>query len=151
MEKTEEMIEKVLNKLDEIYDEEDFLTAIMSVLKNDYECEHLLRLIDEYNVQTPDNVLIIALLISKAGDKTQRIGDYLKDIDSDVDKAILDEDTYEYEDDEDEDDGYDEDEEEDDYDEEEDNAERAFLKRMNSLDFRQTVEDAKNGDIKAKW
>ena len=90
--KSMEMTDRILDRLEEICDDEDFLTGVLSVLKNDYECEHLLRLIDEYDVQIPDNVLIIAVLIGEAGDKAQRIGDYLKDIDNEIEDAILDED-----------------------------------------------------------
>ena len=148
--KSKEMMASVLEKVERICDEEDFLAAISSVLKTDYECEHFLRLIDKYDVQIPDNVLIIAVLICKAGDKAQRMGNYLKDIDSEIENALLDEGTDEYDDDDDEE--YDEDEDyDDDEGEEEGDAESAFLKRLYELDFRQTVEDANNGDVKAKW
>jgi len=151
MVKSREMIDRVCDKLEEISLQDSFPTTILSALKTDYECEQLLRLIDEYDVYTPENVLIITLLLSEAGQRAQWEGDYLKDIDTDVESALLDDDTYDYDDDDDED--YDEEYEEDEEDEEkgEDNAETAFLKRMNNLDFRQTVEDAKNGDKKAKW
>ena len=91
MNKSKEMIKKVVEELKEIYDEEDFLKAISSALKNDYECEHFLRLINKYIVHTPDNSLIIALLISEAGEKAKRKGDYLKDIDTKIEGALLEE------------------------------------------------------------
>lgn len=152
MEKNREMMDRVLDKLEEVLDEKNFQRTILSVLKNDYECEQLLRLIDEYDVRTPDNVLILTILIGEARDKAQWKGEYLKDIDDDFENAMLDEDTYDY-DDYDDDDEEDYDEEDEDYEEEddEDNAEKAFLKRIYSLDFRQTVEDARNGETKAKW
>ena len=133
--KSKEMTDRILDRIEEICDDEDFLTSVLSNLKNDYECEHLLRLIDEFDVQIPDNVLIIAVLIGKAGDKVQRTGDYLKDIDNEIEDAILDEDDKDCDEDG----------------EEVDDAGSAFLQRLDSLDFRQTVKDANIGDIRAKW
>ena len=91
MKKSKTMMKKVMTKLETIYEEEDFLTAILSSMKNDYECEHLLRLIDKYEVQIPDNVLIIAVIISNTAEETNREGDYLKDIDDIIEGALLEE------------------------------------------------------------
>ncbi len=91
MKKSKTMMKKVLTKLETIYEEEDFLAAILGSMKNDYECEHLLRLIDKYEVRTPDNVLIIAVIISNTGVKTHRKNDYLKNIDDIIEGALLEE------------------------------------------------------------
>ena len=138
MRKSKNMTARVYNKLVDIYDEEDFLTAMMSALKNDYECEQLLRLLDKYDIQTPDNVLIITVLISNAGTEAKRKGEYLKDIDTAVESALLDESAVDSGEDKDEADN-------------EIAAEEAFIERINSIDFHQTMEAAKNGDISAKW
>ena len=138
MKKSKKMTTRVYNKLKDIYNEDDFLTGMMSALKNDYECEQLLRLIDKYDVQTPDNVLILTVLISNAGTEAKHKGEYLKDIDTAVESALLDENAGISDEDEDEADN-------------EIAAEEAFMERINSIDFHQTVEDAKNGDINAMW
>ena len=91
MKKSKTMMKKVMSKLETIYEEEDFLTAILGSMKNNYECEHLLRLIDKYEVQIPDNVLIIAVIISNTAEETNREGDYLKDIDDIIEGALLEE------------------------------------------------------------
>ena len=91
MKKSKQMKDRVRDKLEEIFNEEDFVTAILSALKNDYDCENLLRLIDKYNVRTPDNVLIMTVIISNTGIRAKYKGDYLKDIDDTVEKALLDE------------------------------------------------------------
>lgn len=138
MKKSKKMTAIVYNKLKDIYNEEDFLTAMMSALKNDYDCAQLLRLIDKYDVQTPDNVLILTVLISNAGTEAKHKGEYLKDIDTAVESAILDESVADTEEDENEIDN-------------EVDAKEAFIKRINSIDYHQTVEAAKNGDISAMW
>ena len=84
-------MKKVMSKLETIYEEEDFLTAILGSMKNNYECEHLLRLIDKYEVQIPDNVLIIAVIISNTAEETNREGNYLEDIDDIIEGALLEE------------------------------------------------------------
>ena len=91
MKKSKTMMKKVMTKLEIIYEEEDFLTAILDSMKNNYECEHLLRLIDKYEVQIPDNVLIIAVIISNTAEETNREGDYLRDIDDIIEGALLEE------------------------------------------------------------
>lgn len=91
MKKSKMMMKKIMTKLETIYEEEDFLTVILSSMKNDYECEHLLRLIDKNEVQIPDNVLIIAVIISNTAEETNRKGDYLKDIDDIIEGALLEE------------------------------------------------------------
>lgn len=91
MKKSKTMMKKVMTKLETIYEEEDFLTAILDSMKNNYECEHLLRLIDKYEVQIPDNILIIAVIISNTAEETNREGDYLKDIDDIIEGALLEE------------------------------------------------------------
>ena len=91
MKKSGQMKDRVRARLEEIYSEEDFVTSILSSLKNDYECEHLLRLIGRYNVQTPDNVLIMAVIISNAGAAAKHKGDYLKEIDGEIENALLEE------------------------------------------------------------
>ncbi len=91
MKKSKTMMKKIMTKLETIYEEEDFLTAILSSMKNDYECEHLLRLIDKYEVQIPDNVLIIAVIISNTAEETNREGNYLEDIDDIIEGALLEE------------------------------------------------------------
>ena len=138
MKKSKKMTGRVYDRLKEIYNEEDFLTAMMSALKNDYECEQLLRLLDKFAVQNPDNVLIIILLISNAGTEAKWKGEYLKDIDTAIENALLDESAAESAEDKDEVDN-------------EADAEEVFIQRINSIDFHQTVEDAKNGDITAMW
>ena len=138
MKKSKKMTTKVYDRLVDIYDEEDFLTGMLSALKNDYECEQLLRLLDKYDIQTPDNVLILTVLISNAGKEAKRKGEYLKDIDTAVESAILDESAADTDADEDEAVN-------------EFAAEEAFMERINSIDFHQTLEAAKNGDISAMW
>ena len=138
MRKSKNMTTRVYDRLVDIYDEEDFLTGMLSALKNDYECEQLLRLLDKYEVQTPDNVLILTVLISNAGKEAKWKGEYLKDIDRVVESAILDENAANNDEDEDEA-------------ENEITAEEAFMERINSIDFQQTVKAAKNGDISAMW
>ena len=138
MRKSKNMTTRVYDRLVDIYDEEDFLTGMLSALKNDYECEQLLRLLDKYEVQTPDNVLILTVLISNAGKEAKWKGGYLKDIDRVVESAILDENAANNDEDEDEA-------------ENEITAEEAFMERINSIDFQQTVKAAKNGDISAMW
>ena len=91
MKKSKTMMKRVLTKLETIYEEEDFLATILGSMKNDYECEHLLRLIDKYEVRIPDNVLIIAVIISNTGIKTHRKNDYLKNIDDIIEGALLEE------------------------------------------------------------
>ena len=91
MKKSKTMMKKVMTKLETIYEEEDFLTAILGSMKNNYECEYLLRLIDKYEVRIPDNVLIIAVIISNTAEETNREGDYLKDIDDKIEGALLEE------------------------------------------------------------
>jgi len=91
MKKSKTMMKKVMTKLETIYEEEDFLTAILDSMKNNYECEHLLQLIDKYEVQIPENVLIIAVIISNTAEETNREGDYLKDIDDIIEGALLEE------------------------------------------------------------
>ena len=91
MKKSKPMKKKVLTKLETIYDEEDFLAAILSSMKNDDECEHLLRLIDKYEVRIPDNVLIIAVIISNVAENKHRKKDYLKNIDDKIEGALLEE------------------------------------------------------------
>ncbi len=91
MKKSKTMMKKVLTKLEAIYGEEDFLVAILCSMKNDYECGHLLRLIDKYEVRIPDNVLIIAVIISNTSEKTHRKDDYLKNIDDVIEGALLEE------------------------------------------------------------
>ena len=91
MKKSKTMMKKVMSKLETIYEEEDFLTAILGSMKNNYECEHLLRLIDKYEVQIPDNVLIIAVIISNTAEETNREGNYLEDIDDIIEGALLEE------------------------------------------------------------
>ena len=91
MKKSKTMMKKVMTKLETIYEEEDFLTAILGSMKNNYECEHLLRLIDKYEVQIPDNVLIIAVIISNTAKETNREGNYLEDIDDIIEGALLEE------------------------------------------------------------
>ena len=93
MKKTKKMTEKVVEVIEKIYDEDDFLAVMPAALQNDYECEHFLRLVKKYNVQTPDNVLIIIVIICEAGEKTKRKGDYLKDIDTKIEGALLEEST----------------------------------------------------------
>jgi hypothetical protein len=80
-----------MSKLETIYEEEDFLTAILGSMKNNYECEHLLRLIEKYEVRIPDNVLIIAVIISNTAEETNREGNYLEDIDDIIEGALLEE------------------------------------------------------------
>ena len=138
MRKSKNMTTRVYDRLVDIYDEEDFLTGMLSALKNDYECEQLLRLLDKYEVQTPDNVLILTVLISNAGKEAKWKGEYLKDIDRAVESAILDENAADTDTDEDEA-------------ENEITAEEAFMERINSIDFQQTVKAAKNGDTSAMW
>ena len=84
-------MKKVMTKLETIYEEEDFLTAILGSMKNNYECEHLLRLIEKYEVRIPDNVLIIAVIISNTAEETNREGNYLEDIDDIIEGALLEE------------------------------------------------------------
>ena len=91
MKKSKQMKGRVRERLVEIYNEEDFVTAILSALKNDYDCENLLRLIDKYNVRTPDNVLIMTVIISNMGIRAKYKGDYLKDIDDTIEHALLEE------------------------------------------------------------
>ena len=91
MKKSKTMMKRVLTKLETIYEEEDFLAVILGSMKNDYECEHLLRLIDKFEVRIPDNVLIIAVIISNTGIKTHRKNDYLKNIDDIIEGALLEE------------------------------------------------------------
>ena len=91
MKKSKTMMKRVLTKLETIYEEEDFLATILGSMKNDYECEHRLRLIDKYEVRIPDNVLIIAVIISNTAEETNREGDYLKDIDDIIEGALLEE------------------------------------------------------------
>ncbi len=91
MKKSKTMMKKVMTKLETIYEEEDFLTAILGSMKNNYECEHLLRLIEKYEVRIPDNVLIIAVIISNTAEETNREGNYLEDIDDIIEGALLEE------------------------------------------------------------
>ncbi len=91
MKKSKTMMKKVMSKLETIYEEEDFLTAILGSMKNNYECEHLLRLIEKYEVRIPDNVLIIAVIISNTAEETNREGNYLEDIDDIIEGALLEE------------------------------------------------------------
>ena len=91
MKKSKTMMKKVTSKLETIYEEEDFLTAILGSMKNNYECEHLLRLIEKYEVRIPDNVLIIAVIISNTAEETNREGNYLEDIDDIIEGALLEE------------------------------------------------------------
>ena len=91
MKKSKTMMKKVMSKLETIYEEEDFLTAILGSMKNNYECEHLLRLIEKYEVRIPDNVLIIAVIISDTAEETNREGNYLEDIDDIIEGALLEE------------------------------------------------------------
>lgn len=135
MKKSNEKSNAVLDKLEEIYDEEDFQTVILSTLKNDYECEHLLRLIDKFDIQTPDNVLIATVIIDEVAAKKERKGDYLKNIGDCIERALLDENGSGYG----EKDYYKEDK---DFKEEND---------LSDIDFYKTVEDAENGDTGAKW
>ena len=91
MKKSKTMMKKVMTKLETIYEEEDFLTAILGSMINNYECEHLLRLIEKYEVRIPDNVLIIAVIISNTAKETNREGNYLEDIDDIIEGALLEE------------------------------------------------------------
>lgn len=91
MKKSKQMKDRVRDKLEEIFNEEDFVSAMLAALKNDYDCENLLRLIDKYNVQTPDNVLIMTVIISNTAAEAKYKGDYLKDIDDTIDGALLEE------------------------------------------------------------
>ena len=91
MKKSITMMKKVTTKLETIYEEEDFLTVILGSMKNDYECGHLLRLIDKYEVRISDNILIIAVIISNTAEETNREGDYLKNIDDIIEGALLEE------------------------------------------------------------
>ena len=91
MKKSKTMMKKVMTKLETIYEEEDFLTAILGSMKNNYECEHLLRLIEKYEVRIPDNVLIIAVIISNTAEEKNREGNYLEDIDDIIEGALLEE------------------------------------------------------------
>ena len=91
MKKSKQMKDRVRGKLEEIFNEEDFVSAMLAALKNDYDCENLLRLIDKYNVGTPDNVLIMTVIISNTAAEANYKGDYLKDIDDTIDSALLEE------------------------------------------------------------
>lgn len=125
MEKSKEMVEKVLEKMVAITDEDNFRRDILSMLDNDYECEHFLRLMDKYDVQIQDNVAIIAIIIGEVAKKSKRKGDYLKDIDRSIEPALLDKNLDADENDEDDD--------------------------LEDIDFYETVKDAAGGDTTAKW
>lgn len=125
MEKSKEMMKKVLEKLVAITDEDNFRRDILSMLDNDYECEQFLRLMDKYDVQIQDNVAIIAIIIGEVATKSKRKGDYLKDIDRSIEPALLDKNLDADENDEEED--------------------------LEDIDFYETVKDAAGGDTTAKW
>ena len=91
MKKSKQMKDRVRGKLEEIFNEEDFVSAMLAALKNDYDCENLLRLIDKFHVRTPDNVLIMTVIISNMGIRAKYKGDYLKDIDDTIEHALLEE------------------------------------------------------------